>query len=654
MLKRLFNIFLFSSKLRRVLRKCIKVSEKDFNQDNLLHVTVPIVSEILGETFPELKQRMNQVLDIIKDEQDLFKVLRSKMSKDVEEIVRQNPKLSAIEMFDYAAFVEGYQEFIKHRKSKIVSGNDLYYIHSSFGFDLELLERLSEIERIPIDSAGFAAKMSQVKKAFNDQHFDTLTSIDGSLNKATENDFKYDYTFDGVHKTYKVKPLMSKILSIVNQTKNCANSNNLARPVKLILEKSPFYFESGGQESDDGFIIKGGKKFKLKSLASRRNCVLHEIELQDEPLQVGDEVQLEVDHEKRSSLTRNHSATHLLNSAMRKLLRSPIYQKSSLVSSDSLKIELACFGPKITRQDLEKVEDLIRLHIKNQPLERKIRILNSQDLQEENDVVMVPGEFYPDDGIRLVTFGDFSKELCCGTHVFNTSELEEFTFLSMRGTGRISYLFTATTGKTAVEALRLGDELVSELEQLNHNISIKNFKEVLDKLRDISIKLNNSNLPIALLKKIECQKLTAEIKEKCKLEIKSSESEEGNEMRSVLERRSSDKFIIHFLSCSEKIKSVSLPEATKLVQDRPVLVFSFKDSTVKAQCCVPPSFVSETFNAESWLHEVARVFETEVSTPKGQNPKELSNMKKRKVQNIEKLLKDSISAAKTFAKANMA
>lgn len=650
------KIFSDSAKLRRVLRKCIKVSEKDFSRENLLPTTIPIVTEILGSTYPELEERLGQVLDIVKDEQELFKQLRSKMSKDVDKIVKHNPRLAELDIFDYAGFVEGYQEFIKHQKSSVVSGNDLYYIHSSFGFDLELLERLSELEGIPIDKAGFAEKMKQTQKAFSEQNMDkdTIASIDGFFGKTTDNDFKYDYTFDDVHKVYRMEPLKSKILSIVGRNRNDTNTSDSSCSVKLIVEQSPFYYESGGQESDDGFVIKNGKKFKLKSLASRRNYILHEIELQNESFQVGDEVQLEVDQEKRSSVTRNHSATHLVNSSIRQVTRSPIYQKSSLVTGDSLKIELACFGPKLSHQDIEKVENLIRLHIKDRPLERKIRILNSQELLNEKDVVMVPGEFYPDEGIRLVTFGDFSKELCCGTHVFNTSELEEFTFLSMRGTGRISYSFAATTGPTAVEAIRLGDELANELKQLNQNdITIFNFKDVLERVRSISVKLNNSNLPVAFLKKIECQKLTAEIKEKAKLESKSNDTEEGIEMRSVLSERSSDSFIIHFLSCSEKMKSVSLSEVTRHVKDRPVLIFSYTDNTVKAQCCVPSNFVSETFNAESWLREVSLVFETEVSTPKGQNPLELSNMRKRKVLNFDKLLAASISTATAYAQANM-
>lgn len=654
-----YNLVCFSQKLRRILRKCINISEKEFKHENLLHSTIPVVTEILGETFTELSSQLPSILEIVKYEQELFRSLRASMSKDVNEIMKQNPNLAELDVYDYPGFVPGYQEFKQYKKTKsdVLSGEFMYQIHSTFGFDMDLMERLAELEGMTLDKLGFDSKMNQLKKAFKEQNMNAemMTAIDGLLQSTTNNDPKYEYTFDGVHQVYKVEPLKTKVLSIVGQNGIVSSTDKVRNSsIKVIVEKSPFYYESGGQESDAGCIMKGGKKFKLKSVSSRKNCLLHEVDLPpQESLAVGDEVHLLVDQEKRTAVTRNHSATHLLNSALRKITNSPIYQKSSLVTSEQLKIEVACFGPKLNHQDVSKFENFIRSHIIEQPLERKIRVLNSQDLQNESDVVMVPGEIYPDEGIRLVTFGDLSKELCCGTHVFNTKELQEFTFLSMRATGRSSYLFTATTGPVAVEALSTGDKLAKKLRLIGGNITAENFRDVLSSLREVQIKLNNSNLPISFLKKLECQELTDMIKEKVKHESRNILSELLDiEMKSVLDERKNQSFIVHFLSCSDLMKSVPLQKATRYVKDRPVLVISLTDGSLKARCVVPLSIANETFNAETWLGEVAKVFKAQTSPPKGQNPKEMCNMKEKRVdaEKFDKLLQDAIAAADEFAK----
>lgn len=580
------------------------------------------------------------------------------MAKDVKKIITENAKLADLDMFEYPGFVRGYKKFSDYKRTNnsVLNSDFMYRLHSEFGFDLELIERLAELEGMKTDTQGFETKMAEVKQASRDQYLtvEMITSLDNLLNTATENDFKYEFSFDGERQLYKVEPLKTKIVAIIDQSGSVSCTDQVCgSSVRLVLQKSPFYHESGGQESDSGFISKNGKKFHLKSLSSQKSCILHEIELQrDEPLRVGDEVSLHVDDETRSSLTRNHSATHLLNSAMRKVTQSPIYQKSSLVTRENLKIELACFGPDLNHQHIKSFEDLIRSHIDQQPLERKVQIINSQDLQNENDVVMVPGEIYPDDGIRLVTFGDFSKELCCGTHVFNTKELLEFTFLSMKSTGRNSYSFTATTGPAAIEALSVGEQLVSELKTLNDSVTAENFRDVMSRLRAVSIKLNNSNVPVALLKKLECQILTADIKKKIERATRGILGGVLNfEMKAVIEGHANSPFIVHILSCSELMKGVSLEKATKHVKNRPVLIIAPIDNHIKVRCCVPSHLTSDSFNAELWVQEVARKLRGKAAPPSGQNPREVCNMLEKWISphKVDKLLEEATLAAKTFA-----
>lgn len=624
----------------------------------MLVETIPVVASILGETFNELNDKLSTVLEVVKHEQEVFKLLRSKMSKDVEQLIVQNPKLAEVDMFDYPDFLVGYKNFLNYKNScqnNVLSGDFMYYVYSSCGFDLELISQLAEIEGMTIDKAGFDEKMQQDKKAYlNDKKLNTelLSILDDLLVNPTDNDLKYNYTFDDVHKLYRVEPVKSKIISILDHSGSVTTASGPS--VKLILEKSPFYYESGGQEADAGFICKNGKKFKLKALSNQKNFVIHEVEMTgEESLAVGDEVELHVDSIRRTALTRNHTATHLVNSAMRKVLNSPVYQKSSLVTSDHLKIELSCLGPKLGRQEFEKFENLIRQHILEQPLERQISVLNSQDLQNESNVVMVPGEVYPEDGIRLVTFGDFSKELCCGTHAFHTNELVDFTFLSMRSTGRSSYLFTATTGSAAIEALSNGQQLVDTLKKINANISSGNCEEVESVVREVSAKLKNSASTIALLKKLECQELSTEIDRKVKrARAGALATLLGDEMKAVIKKSSETQFIIHFLSCSEMMTPRALQQATDYVTDRPVLIVSMTKTSVVARCCVPKEVATNDFNATLWMKEFAKVYKAKMFSPKEENPKEVANMiekgfdsKKR-----EEFLQRAAKAVNEFAK----
>jgi alanyl-tRNA synthetase len=641
------------------LRKCFNISEKEFKTGNLLPSTIPVVAEILGETFTELNEKMPLVLDLVKYEEELYKSLRQMMSKDVTRIVNENPKLAELELFDYPGFVQGYGEVLNFKKNNDkMSGEFMYYIHSSFGFDLEFIERLASLENMKTDRKAFETKIAEVKRVSSGQSMsdDVILSLDNILNVKTDESRKYNYIYDESAQIYKLPKVKAKVLKIIDGKDSIENSKDSSnKTIKLVLDKSPFYYESGGQEADKGTIIIGNEEFPLISLSKIKNCILHEIQLKDNSnISVNDEIELHVNENRRSGLIRNHSATHLLNSAIRKITNSPVYQKSSLVSEDKLRMEIACFGPKLKPEITQQIEDLIRFNINTKPLNASIRVINSQALENENDVIMVPGEIYPDEGIRLITFGDVSKELCCGTHVFNTQELLEFTFLGMRTTGRNSYLFTAATGETAKQAISFGDQLINELNQLSAGITSQNFNDVLTKVREISAKLSNSNLQISLNKKLKCHEIIAEVKEKFK-----HESREilgvllDIEMKDLLERSPHSPYLIHSLECSDLMKSVSLLKATRYVRDRPVMIFSVTDnSIIKARCCVPSKLATESFNAEIWLREASKILRSSISPPKDQNPWETCNMKEKKVKpdRIDETLNKAIESADDFAK----
>jgi len=228
----------------------------------------------------------------------------------------------------------------------------------------------------------------------------------------------------------------------------------------------------------------------------------------------------------------------------------------------------------------------------------------------------------------------------------------DFTFLSMRSTGRNSYLFTGTTGQAAIEALAVGNQLLSELKAIKENISIENIDDTEFEAKKVSMKLH-SELPIAFLKKVDCLQIMVEIK----LRVKQVRADILNEllekeMKKVHEINAKSPYIVHFLSCANLMKPDSLHKATQHVTDKPIMIISLTQDKVQARCCVPTHLASEKFNAKSWIQQVAQIYRAKVTSTKAENPKETCNLKEKMVhpKQFESARQEALLAANEYAK----
>lgn len=243
----------------------------------------------------------------------------------------------------------------------------MFHLYSTHGFDLEVLEKLAEIENMTLDKPSFKECMQKMKNRFSvTLDCDLFNSVLDNLGiEKTDNSDKYNYFFDEQFQEYHIKPLKTKILAIISDNMSMKNTkDSTSNSAFLIVQKSPFYVESGGQESDSGFLLRDNIKYPLVSLSVKKDYLLHEIKLTDlnqaKYLEVGDDIEMIVDCKKRTKIIRNHSGTHLFNAAIRKLVPAPIYQKSSLVSSENFKIELAVFGQKLNVDHVLEIEKFLR------------------------------------------------------------------------------------------------------------------------------------------------------------------------------------------------------------------------------------------------------------------------------------------------------
>lgn len=600
-------------------------------------------------------------MEILKYEEEYFQFLKDSLSKGIKDVINQNPKLNDLDLYEYPGFITAYQDFNKYKKSnkEAISGEMAFKLHSTYGLDIDLIEKLAETENMTVDIDGYEEKMEQMKNKL-------LESVDGEkamllndLVPPTKNDLKYDYVYDNSKHLFLSNPVQTKILAIFDANGSQINSSldSKTSSIRIVTESSPFYYESGGQESDSGFLIKNGQKYPINSVTSQKEVVFHRIHHNPSNiLKVGDIVELKIDDTKRTGCIRNHSATHIVNAVIRKVMKLPIYQKSSLVTTNQLKIELAMIGPKLSEADVRNIEKEVQKVIKHENHDRKVEIVNSQQLQAQLDknILMVPGEIYPNENIRIISFGNLSSELCCGSHVHATSQLEDFTFSNVKSTGRTSYLFTGLTANSARNAILKGIEIKNEIKSLKENANIDNFNEILSNIRRISTEL--MSMEISYLKKLECQRLIEATKDFIKNECKSVVGELLDiEMKSVTEKQKDSKFIIHLLTCSELMKNVSLQKATRLIDNqKPVIIASYVDDEIKARCCVPQSMLNEKFDAEKWLKSFADNFKSKVEPPKGQNKMEVCFMKGRKVKpdSFDGILKMAIQSAEKFALKN--
>lgn len=362
----------------------------------------------------------------------------------------------------------------------------------------------------------------------------------------------------------------------------------------ITTDKSNFYHESGGQISDIGTLVSENTRFSVKHVSLEKDFLVHTGTFEsDHTFETGSNIEMSVNDIHRTGTTCHHTATHLLNGIARATFNLPCCQKSSLVQTDKLKLELSIYGPRLTKDQFARLEQNIRDVIRYGQ-DVRTNVIDEQKLLSTPDIVLVPGEVYPDTGLRLVQIGtSTSKELCCGTHVQNTSHLTDFCLVNVKLTGRASYIFTAIVGDAAKEAHKLGQELFMQAKDIKKTMNKDNVAIIERDIMDMYETLRASEevkqlIPFCV--KQEILQILSEVEAKCRAVSKEALREFVEiEMKSLLEARPKEKypFIVHYLASATLMESVPLQKVTKYVTDRPILVISFTGNTVKARCSVP-------------------------------------------------------------------
>lgn len=627
-----------------------------------MQTIVPVIVNILGDTYPELDKNSSQICQVIAHEADIFNTLVSNVSSDIKQILYNDSTIDELDVISFPGFIHAYKE-LKKINGSCMPGDIMFKLYDTYGLPMEIIEKLAAANKLQLNHNGFNEHMQMTRNRTkniiaNDGTKEATIKINVSL-PPTDNSLKYLYNFNSKTLEYDV-PIIddAKILHIEQVTDNNFN---------VILNKSSFYNESGGQESDHGEIITNDIVFNVNNVSEHNGCLIHSGQFVDanKKFAIGDSVTLRINNKRRTANILNHTGTHLLNACVKNITNCVTYQKSSSVTHQHLKLELGILSANKNKLDFEHItmiEQKLR-QICRENISIDERTIDGYALYAANDITLIPGEIYPDKNLRIISIDSSqmmikSREPCCGTHARNTNQLLDICIINVKSSGRSNYLFTMVTGKMAIKCQQNGINILSDVEQLKSDFNAcrehnDKFSDILQQFRN-RLHENEHQLPYVI--RVKCLNIVNDIDRKMKDVFRETlRNFIITEMQTVLQQcpATTHPYIVHFLTSGRLIIDAPLQKVTNLCVDRPIMVLSISDTTIKARCCVPTQFVSDNFNANKWLSDVSNVFRGAVcTTPSGMNSNEICIMKSKRIQisAFEEQLEIALKRADDYAR----
>lgn len=446
--------------IRRILRRAIRYGFTFLNQkEAFIYKLVEVLSNQMGEAFPEIRQQKGLVENVIKEEENSF--LRT---------LEQGLHL--------------LENVIKETKGNIVSGVKAFELYDTFGFPKDLTALILKENGLSFDEAEFDASMQEQKNrsraASEVAKDDWVTLIDGNI----ETFVGYDQLENEV-KITRYRKIDSKKDGILYQ---------------IVLDNTPFYPEGGGQVGDKGILSNINETIEVFDTKKENNLILHITKKLPENL--NGTFSAKVNEILRFDSQKNHSATHLLHQALRTVLGTHVEQKGSLVAPNYLRFDFSHFA-KVTDEELQQVEDFVNQRIQEQlPLVEKRSIPFKQAIEE--GAMALFGEKYGDN-VRAIRFGE-SIELCGGTHVKNTADIWHFKITSEGAVAAGIRRIEAISGNGVKEYFKNQEELLTEVKQ-----TLKNPQDVVKSINSLQDENNKLKKQIEQLLKEKAKNLKGEL-----------------------------------------------------------------------------------------------------------------------------------------------
>ncbi len=446
--------------LRRLIRRASRHGKLLGIEGDFLSGLVDRVVETSGGAYPELVEKQSYIRKIIEAEEEKFE--------------------SALDQG--SAIITEYIEEMNEKGETVLSGDKAFSLYDTFGFPVELTEEILKDEDFAVDMEGFRARMEAQRERAREGKKDT--SAEAWDEERSPSDLPAT-VFTG----YDELETEGRVLAIYNkdgEVQNCAKDDR----VRVYLDRTPFYAESGGQVSDNGFMSNNRFSSRVLNVTKENGVFCHEIQVMSGTLNKGDRVLSNVNIYKRNSTARNHTATHLLQSALREVLGEHVRQSGSRNDENSLRFDFTHFRA-MTDEEIDRTEYLVNQKIMEfLPVETR-----EMDIDEakESGAVALFGEKY-DRIVRVVNCGDFSSELCGGTHVRNTGELGAFRIISETASSAGVRRIEAVTATGLLIRERRSETLINSISEkmktMPDSLSQK-VDSVMEELRETKKELEN-------------------------------------------------------------------------------------------------------------------------------------------------------------------
>ena len=450
--------------IRRILRRALRFGYKLGVEEPFLNRGIDLVVDIMKEPYPELNMSREFVKGVVRGEEERFiRTLKAGMQA-VEELI----------------------ERAKEEGRDTLKGEEVFKAYDTYGFPLDLIDEIARERGLKIDIAGFQEEMEKQRERAR-KHFKVETKKVKPVYQHLKDIGKTSEFVGYEHYEYE-----TELIGVV-KGEELVSELSEGEEAELILRETPFYPERGGQVGDTGVIESDRALFKVEDTQSPVDGVIvHRGKLLKGTLRVGDRVVARVDRERREDIMRNHTATHLLHAALKNLLGEHVRQAGSLVADRYLRFDFTHFEA-LTREELKSIEELVNEKIReNMPVQ-----VNEMDYQSalRSGAVAIFEEKYGDT-VRVISAGEFSRELCGGTHVSRTGDIGYFKILSESSVGAGVRRLIAQTGRWAVETAFREHTLLEDVAQ---SLNAKE-EEVLSRLEALKSELKEKEREISHLR----------------------------------------------------------------------------------------------------------------------------------------------------------
>lgn len=447
--------------LRRLIRRA-------YRHGKLLGIKGEFLSQIVSEVieaykveYEELEFNKDNIIKVIKEEEDRF----------------QRTIDSGLERLNSLI------EDMKANNETILDGSEAFKLYDTYGFPLDLTKEILNEEEFDLDEDKFNEEMeNQRELARNARKSDSGWSLDNIIT-------------DGIHPTefvgYEMLKTAATITNIFDESENITSLNKGDKGI-VVSDKTSFYAQGGGQVADTGFIYNNECKAKVTDVQKKNDVYFHSVEILEGYINVNKSYTFEVDQERRYDITRNHSATHLLDQALRDVLGDEITQAGSLVDPNKLRFDFT-YNEALTSEQKRKIEDIVNKKIREQ-LPVKKEIVSYKQSQEMGAIGLFEDKYK--ENVRVVSIGDYSKELCGGCHVNSSSDILIFKIVSESSVSAGVRRIEAITGK------KVYDLLQNQKEGLNQIANSLNAREdqIIQKITSLKEELENQKDEIKRLK----------------------------------------------------------------------------------------------------------------------------------------------------------